>query len=498
MYKILKNSKSSSYVVALGVILICIQSFTNRPLWLDEGYLSLNIIQKSFKSLLNPLEYNQVAPILFLIIEKAIASIFNNTEFGLRFFPFLCSILSLILFEKILYLLFSKRAIVLFCISIFTFNITFIDYANEVKQYMVDLLLLLLLLYFSFKENNNNAKYYIIILICFVCIFTSNISPIFVFTIFLYFIYKAYRDKNYLVLKLLLICSGCLFFTFALYYSLFIFNHPARTAMIEEWTYNRAFLPTNLSSSDLFNFIFQKTRQTFTNLISYGNIVGYLILILYITGIIQLLKNNNKGLLFILVLPIILHLFLSSLKLYPYEKRLILYQIPLLIIAAGFGLLFMINKLRLDIKNMSYITPVLFFSLFINYNKFPIVKTDIKSSLIFVKKNTIKDDCIYISYLSGIPFKYYSLSYPELFSENCNYKIGQKTLQWKDKWTFNNKIFEEDLKKLLINDRIWLLFSNIGDEAEKDVYANNFLLINGYKLTKKLEYKNSTSYLFQK
>ena len=57
-------------VFAVGIILPCIQYIFNRSLWLDEATLSLNIVGKSALELLHPLDYLQVAPVLFLEISK--------------------------------------------------------------------------------------------------------------------------------------------------------------------------------------------------------------------------------------------------------------------------------------------------------------------------------------------------------------------------------------------------------------------------------------------
>ncbi|MBK8875589.1 MAG: hypothetical protein IPN13_17395 [Bacteroidetes bacterium] len=55
-------------VVGVGLSILNFMNF--RSLWLDEAMLALNIVNKSAMELLQPLDYNQVAPIGFLLIEK--------------------------------------------------------------------------------------------------------------------------------------------------------------------------------------------------------------------------------------------------------------------------------------------------------------------------------------------------------------------------------------------------------------------------------------------
>ena len=53
-------------IIGLGIILRLVQYLYNRSLWLDEASLALNVIEKSFSGLLQPLGYDQMAPPLKL------------------------------------------------------------------------------------------------------------------------------------------------------------------------------------------------------------------------------------------------------------------------------------------------------------------------------------------------------------------------------------------------------------------------------------------------
>lgn len=80
---------SANIILLFGVILVLFQLLYNRSLWGDEAKLALNIINKSYLELFQPLDNGQVAPILFLQIEKIFTTIIPNSEIGLRVFPFL-------------------------------------------------------------------------------------------------------------------------------------------------------------------------------------------------------------------------------------------------------------------------------------------------------------------------------------------------------------------------------------------------------------------------
>jgi hypothetical protein len=86
--------------VVIGVLLRLRQFLFDRSLWLDESSLALNIIHRSPIELLSPLDYNQGAPLGFLLLEKFATSFLGTSEFALRLLPFVCGILSIFLFKQ--------------------------------------------------------------------------------------------------------------------------------------------------------------------------------------------------------------------------------------------------------------------------------------------------------------------------------------------------------------------------------------------------------------
>lgn len=135
----------ATVLLALGLLLRLRQYLTDRSLWVDEAMLALNIVSRSFAELFKPLDYNQGAPIGFLLVEKFLNSFLERNELVLRFFPLLAGSLSLWLF----YLLLKRmtRGIGLFAaLALFTLNPRLIYYSSEVKQYILDVAVTLALL----------------------------------------------------------------------------------------------------------------------------------------------------------------------------------------------------------------------------------------------------------------------------------------------------------------------------------------------------------------
>jgi hypothetical protein len=128
--------------VAIGILLRVIRYALNFPLWCDEAFLAANLIGRSYRDLLNPLEYLQICPILFLWIEHSVVNFLGFSELSLRLFPLLCGVASVPLFfytaSRVV-----RGAPLLLAVGIFAVSVYPIRHAAEVKPYASDLLLAL-------------------------------------------------------------------------------------------------------------------------------------------------------------------------------------------------------------------------------------------------------------------------------------------------------------------------------------------------------------------
>ena len=131
--------------VWLGLLARAIRYYLCFPLWDDESFLCVNLIHRSYAELLQPLDYHQVAPILFLWIERTAVNLLGFSEYALRLFPFVCSIAGLFLFRRVARQLLSGPAL-LFAVAIFAVSYPGIRYAAEAKPYGTDMFISLVML----------------------------------------------------------------------------------------------------------------------------------------------------------------------------------------------------------------------------------------------------------------------------------------------------------------------------------------------------------------
>jgi hypothetical protein len=124
-------------LLAGGALLRLVRYLADRSLWLDESYLTLNLMTRSYRGLLDTLDYNQGAPVGFLWAERAALSVLGDSELALRAFPFVVSLVALALFTVA-----ARRALgpTAFLVALFLFAAMepFVRYAAEVKQYGLD------------------------------------------------------------------------------------------------------------------------------------------------------------------------------------------------------------------------------------------------------------------------------------------------------------------------------------------------------------------------
>jgi hypothetical protein len=135
-------------LIVLGLALRLRQYFAGRSLWLDEAMLALNIVGRSFAGLLQPLDYDQGAPLGFLLLEKLAATLGGDSELSLRLLPLLTGCASLILFALLLRQI-TQKAGMFTALTLFAAGAPLVYYASEVKQYSSDVFVALLLFWLA-------------------------------------------------------------------------------------------------------------------------------------------------------------------------------------------------------------------------------------------------------------------------------------------------------------------------------------------------------------
>jgi hypothetical protein len=129
----------------LGAAARVLRYLLRFPLWEDECFVCVNILERDYAGLTQPLVYCQVAPILFLWLQKAIVDLLGPSEWTFRLLGFVASMASLGLFWQLARRLLTGTALLL-AVAVFSVAYPGIRYAAEAKPYGTDLLMSLVLL----------------------------------------------------------------------------------------------------------------------------------------------------------------------------------------------------------------------------------------------------------------------------------------------------------------------------------------------------------------
>jgi hypothetical protein len=136
--------------VGLGILVRLVRYLVNYPIWHDEAFLAVNFWDRDYVDLLRPLDYGQVAPWLFLAIERTAVLWLGYSERVLRLFPSVCSILSVPLFCLV-----SGQVVRgiprLLAVAVFAVSFYPIRHGAEIKPYASDVLAALILLYLALR-----------------------------------------------------------------------------------------------------------------------------------------------------------------------------------------------------------------------------------------------------------------------------------------------------------------------------------------------------------
>ena len=119
--------------------------------------IAANFLDRGFADLLRPLDYHQVGPLLWLVIELAAVRLFGFSEWSLRLFPFLCGLASVPLFRHVAGRL-LKGIPLLLAVAIFAVAGWPLRYVAAVKPYASDLLVALILLALAIEWQRRPAR----------------------------------------------------------------------------------------------------------------------------------------------------------------------------------------------------------------------------------------------------------------------------------------------------------------------------------------------------
>ena len=326
-------------LVLIGVALRIWAYAANTSLALDEILLSRNILGLPLRDLLTqPLELDQVAPRGFLLVEKLAILAFGEHELALRLFPFLCGIAALVLFRRL-----AERALdglaVPFAIALFALGIPFVSYAVQVKQYMVDVAATILLVHLALglRAQAASTRHLLLVgLLGWIVFWFSQASVVVMAGIGTALGIEWLVTRNRSTARVLLITMP-LWATaavVAVVAGLRSMTPSTREFMDDFW--RTGFFPLPLQSPAQLRWFWDQSMSVFTDptLLRYPWPAAYLLLA--IVGVVALWRRR-RDVAFVLLGPVAVALLAAIAHQYPFRGRLMLYLLPVFVLAMGGG-----------------------------------------------------------------------------------------------------------------------------------------------------------------
>ena len=440
-------------IVMFGVLLRGKQYIANRSLWLDEANLVLNIVNRSLSALIQPLDYDQGAPIGFLVIQKIIIQILGNKDYFLRLLPFVAGIVAMFLMYKVAER-YMKGAGIPIAVGFFAVSGQLIYYASEAKQYSSDVLIVLLLLFTAYpclKSNATVKNFFILNCVGMVSMWMSH-PALFInigigLTLTLDVLMRKDRRKLSWFIGMVLLWL----INFSALYLISLRSLAANRSLIDYWRYS--FMPMPPWHNPIwFKEAFFAMLQNPVGLttVSIGTVI-------FFAGCISLLLRRWQFAL-ILLLPFPMLLLASGFEKYPFGNRLLLFLVPLvfLLIAEGIE---RIHVILLKYNSVIAFGALALLTILLLYHpvksslytfRHPRMGEHIKPVMSYMRQNRKSTDSIYIYYGAVPAFRYYASAYG---FEDGDYTVGVSSRN-------EPKEYIQDIYKHKGHKRAWFLFSH--------------------------------------
>ena len=341
---------AGSTTVALAVAIVAavagaarIRAFAvRRSLWFDEAAVAMNIVQRSFRDLLLPLDHEQTAAPLFLWSERVAYLIGGNTEWALRALPLIAGLLLPFAMWSV-----AKRLLppveALVAVALVALSPFLIYYANELKPYGVDALVTTLLYLAALRVQerpDDRGRWIALALGGALAIGFSIPAPFVLAGVAAYLVARpevrgaAGFRGHAAVAVIAWACAAGL----ALLVYLPVMSRESFIGSFMQHYWGVTFLTTEAPGlkERALNAVAGATRTTFFDGVIWPHQVNMLILVA-MAGLVRLAKTRGLATAALFAVPVSLLVIAAMLRMYPLGDRLILFIAPItaLVLVAG-------------------------------------------------------------------------------------------------------------------------------------------------------------------
>ena len=381
-------------IVAAGIVFRIIQWAWGQPFWTDEASLLLNIATKTARQLMGPLDLGQACPPLHLLLLRFCFVTAGDSEHALRLVPLALSLITLPLFAALAWRLLPPVEAMLIG-AIFAFSDRVLWHSAEAKQYTGDLFAVTVLLWVAIgvrRPSTVGTRLLLTAAFAVPLVWLSHATAFAFGAISLAMAAPIFKER----LGIFRWLSANFVFGISLLLLYFFSIQTQRTAFLTE-TWRDQFVPWRQPLSIPVWLI-----RGILGLCDYPvQGLGGIVLFLFIAGAIQLFRQRQLQLFSMMILPTVLLLIASGLRLFPFSgNRVTFFTTPFILLTAGFGARLIHQQFRGNAKSIGRVLLSIMvietFGLAMFHVWKPEPRTHILPAIAYLKTNYQPDEGIYV------------------------------------------------------------------------------------------------------
>jgi 4-amino-4-deoxy-L-arabinose transferase-like glycosyltransferase len=443
------------FILGLGLTARLAQYIFNRSLWLDEAFLTFNILERDFAGFLQPLSDNQIAPPGFLCVEKFFVLLFGHSEYALRAFPLIAGIASVLLLYRVARSSLGLASAVI-AVALLAWSQPLIYYASEVKPYASDVLLALVAYALCLPMLRDNApapwrRAIVAGLFGAACVWFSYPAAFVLASIGVALLARPLFRRNGRRILMPAVVLAMWGVSLAALYWTVLRQGFANESLRAFWgDFFATFPPRTLSdiywfAQLFFDFLVQSAGMPFYGLATFA----------WLAGAVVLWKRGQWPMVLTLVLPLGFAMAAAAMRRYPFFGRTLLFAVPPTLLLMAHGAQAAFRSLVKDSRAVAviFIGALLFHPFYRTLIVLPqpLTTEEIKPVLQHVRDQWQPGDRLYVYHAAARPFAYYAPRYG--FGDERPYRVGRSS-------DGNFAILTEDMEAMQ-GTRVWFLFVHI-------------------------------------
>jgi hypothetical protein len=344
----LRLRQATFVILSVGILWRLIRYALRFPLWGDEASVALNLLDRDFGTILQPLKYGQVAPVLFLWGELAMQKFLGASEYALRLFPLMSGMLATFFFWRWSKLL-RDDTYALFAVGFYALGYYTVRHSVEIKPYAEDQLVatVLLLVATLWMLRPERLRYGWLLAAMLPIGVAGSFPSVFLAGGIMLALAAAFlRHHKISIWIVWLLCGIALIATFALLYTRVDATRYNQIQRIMHWGWRDSFPPPRF-----FPFVVWLLDAHTGNIFAYpvgGNHGGSTItFLLFLVGVWWVIRNRGWEWRLLIFVPFALTFVAAAIHRYPYggSARVAQHLAPAICLLAAVGLTFVIRKL---------------------------------------------------------------------------------------------------------------------------------------------------------